>query len=356
MAEVDWSEPFHSEYRYMRVSRSSGAETARLAGFLDGGSIERNAGTQVKEKGSVVHSGPLDLGSDLVRVYLDATGMYTGWSVSVPLGTFLPSTISRDVDGAVSTCKVELTGRLGELAQDQFERPVSVPSGADPVAKAAEIARSAGLDVIADASTYRLSTAWTFGLDNEDGESKLDAVNDLLEIAGFSSATTDPMGRVLMRRYVPPGEREPVHFFREGRDARFLRPMTDERDASDVANVVVVVYSDQESTVVGTAVDSDPRSPYSTVSMGRRIVARYEYSDVATQQEADAKAAELLRTNRSVIRRVTFTHVYAPLTIGDVVSMDYATGGVRETLSIRTQSVDLAAGCPVKCEGRSYGR
>lgn len=356
MAEVDWSEPFHSEYRFMRVSRSSGAETARLAGFLDGGSIERNAGTQVKEKGSVVHSGPLDVGADLVRVYLDATGMYTGWSVSVPLGTFLPSTISRDVDGAVSTCKVELTGRLGELAQDQFERPVSVPSGADPVAKAAEIARSAGLDVIADASTYRLSTAWTFGLDNEDGESKLDAVNDLLEIAGFSSATTDPMGRVLMRRYVPPGEREPVHFFREGRDARFLRPMTDERDASDVANVVVVVYSDQESTVVGTAVDSDPRSPYSTVSMGRRIVARYEYSDVATQQEADAKAAELLRTNQSVIRRVTFTHVYAPLTIGDVVSMDYATGGVRETLSIRTQSVDLAAGCPVKCEGRSYGR
>ena len=137
---------------------------------------------------------------------------------------------------------------------------------------------------------------------------------------------------------------------------RFLRPMTDERDASDVANVVVVVYSDQESTVVGTAVDSDPRSPYSTVSMGRRIVARYEYSDVATQQEADAKAAELLRTNQSVIRRVTFTHVYAPLTIGDVVSMDYATGGVRETLSIRTQSVDLGAGCTVKCEGRSYGR
>lgn len=356
MAEVDWSEPFHSEYRFMRVSRSSGAETARLAGFLDGGSIERNADTQVKEKGSVIHSGALDVGADLVRVYLDATGMYTGWSVSVPLGTFLPSTISRDVDGAVSTCKVELTGRLGELAQDQFERPVSVPSGADPVAKAAEIARSAGLDVIADVSPYRLSTAWTFGLDNEDGDSKLDAVNDLLEIAGFSSAATDPMGRVLMRRYVPPGEREPVHTFREGRDARFLRSMTDERDASNVANVVVAVYSDQDTTVIGTAVDSDPRSPYSTTSMGRRIVARYEYSDAATQRQADAKAAELLKTNQSVIRRVTFTHTYAPLAVGDVVSMDYATGGVRESLAIRAQAIDLGAGCTVKCEGRSYGR
>lgn len=356
MAEVDWSEPFHSEYRFMRVSRSSGAETARLAGFLDGGSIERNADTQVKENGSVTHSGPLDLGADLVRVYLDATGMYTGWSASVPLGTFLPSTTSRDVEGAVSACKVDLTGRLGELAQDQFERPISIPAGSDPVAKAVEIARGAGLEVIADSSPYRLSTAWTFGLDNEDGESKLDAVNDLLEIAGFSSATTDPMGRVLMRRYAPPGEREPVHAFVEGKDARFLRTMTDERDVSRVANVVVVVYSDQESTVIGTAVDSDPRSPYSTTSMGRRIVARYEYNDAATQRQADAKAAELLKTNQSVIRRVTFTHAYAPLTVGDVVSMDYATGGVSESLAIRTQAIDLGAGCMVKCEGRSYGR
>lgn len=356
MADADWSEPFHSEYRYMRVSRATGAETARLAGFLDGGSIERNADTQVKEKGSVTHGGPLDLGADLVRVYLDATGMYTGWAASVPLGTFLASTTARDVEGAVSTCKVDLTGRLGELAQDQFERPVSIPAGSDPVAKAAEIARGAGLEVVADASAYRLSTAWTFGLGDDDGESKLDAVNDLLEIAGFSSAATDPMGRVLMRRYVPPGDREPVHAFREGRDARFLRSMADERDASKVANVVVVVYSDQESTVVGTAVDSDPTSPYSTASLGRRVVARYEYSDSATQRQADAKAAELLKTNQAPIRRVTFTHAYAPLSLGDVVSMDYETGGVRESLTIRTQALDLGGGCKVRCEGRGYGR
>lgn len=356
MADVDWSEPFHSEYRFMRVSRSSGAETARLAGFLDGGSIERNADIQVKEKGSVVHSGPLDFGADLVRVYLDASGMFTGWRASVPLGTFLAHVSSRDVEGAVSTCKVELSGRLSELSQDQFERPVSIPAGSDPVAEAAGIARASGLDVVADASDYRLSSTWTFGLDPQGGESKLDAVNDLLEIAGFSSASTDPMGRVLMRRYVSPGDRKPVHDFIEGRNARFLRSMTDECDASGVANVVIAVFSDQESAVTGVAVDSDPTSPYSTVAMGRRIVARYEYGDSATQERADAKAAELLKTNQSVIRRVTFTHAYAPLSIGDVVSMDYATGGVRELLAIRAQSISLGAGCLVKCEGRAYGR
>lgn len=356
MADVDWGEPFHSEYRYMRVSRATGSETARLPGFLDGGSIERNADTQVKEKGAVNHDGPLEIGADLVRVYLDATGLFTGWTASEPLGTFLASTASRDVRGAVSTCKVDLSGRLDELAKDQFECPISVPAGSDPVEKAVEIARGAGLDVLADPSSYRLSTAWTFGLDDAGGESKLDAVNDLLEIAGFSSAATDPMGRVVMRRYVSPNGRDSVHDFKEGADARFLRSMTDELDASDVANVVVAVFSDQDSTVIGTAVDSDPRSPYSTASIGRRLVARYEYNYAATQRQADAKAAELLKTNQSVIRRVTFVHAYTPLSVGDVVSMGYATGGVRESFAIRAQSISLGAGCLVKCEGRAYGR
>ena len=356
MADVDWAEPFRSEYRYMRVSRATGAETARLDGFLEGGAIERNADAQVKESGAVTHAGPFDIGADLVRVYLDAEGMFTGWRASVPLGTFMPSVTSREVDGAVSTCKVDLTGRLGELAQDQFEHPISVPSGSDPVGEAVEIARGAGLEVIADDSTYRLSSTWTFGVDAQDGETKLDAVNDLLDIAGFSSATTDPMGRVVMRRYVPPADRAPVHAFVEGRDARFLRAMTDERDTSSVANVVVAVFGDQDGTVTGVAVDSDPDSPFSTVSVGRRIVARYEYGDKVGEERADAKAAELLRENQSVIRRVTFTHTYAPISIGDVVTMDYATGGVRETLAVRTQAIKLAAGCPVECEGRSRGR
>ncbi|MFR3450391.1 MAG: hypothetical protein ACLTSX_00795 [Collinsella sp.] len=113
------------------------------------------------------------------------------------------------MEGAVSTCKVDLTGRSRRVGARPVRAPRVGAVGRRPVAKAAEIARSAGLDVIADASPYRLSTAWTFGLDNEDGDSKLDAVNDLLEIAGFSSAATDPMGRVLMRRYVPRASASP---------------------------------------------------------------------------------------------------------------------------------------------------
>lgn len=356
MADVDWSEPFHAEYRYMRVLRSTGAEAEKLEGFLDGGTIERNADVQIKEKGSVAHDGPLDIGSDLVRVYLDARGMFTGWEASEALGTFLASTTTMDVDGSVSTCGVSLTGRLSELEQDRFERPVTVPAGSNPVEKAVEIVRAAGLDVAADATDFKMRSDWTFGLGEDGGGTKLDAVNDLLREAGFSSAATDAMGRVQMRRYHAPGTREPVHAFVEGAGARFMREITDERDATGIANVVMTVYTDQETTTVGTAIDEDPESPYSTVSMGRRIVARYDYTNAATQERADAKAAELLKTNQSVIRRVTFTHAYVPVAVGDVVRLDYPGGGVRERLAVRTQSIELGAGCLVKCEGRSYGR
>ena len=354
----DWSEPFRADFRYMRVDRRTGNETAALGGFGSGGSIERNSDTETKESGSASYVGTLDVGADLVRVYMDATGLVSGDKRTVALGTFLPEVTSRDVDGPLSTSTVNLYGRLKELVDDGFEHPVTIAKGADPVAAAVEMAEGAGLTVLADTTGYRLSSAWTFGMGGSDdeGATKLSAINALLDVAGFASASTDAMGRVVMERYHEPTARQPTWGFTEGPSARFSRSATDERDASDVANVVKAVYTTSERTVIGSAEDTDPASPYSTVSLGRRIVKTYEYQDEVTQTEADAKAAELLRTQMSVVRRVTVEHVYCPATIGDVVDVEYPTGGIAGRFAVRKQQISLTAGCPVKSEVVSYDR
>lgn len=354
----DWSEPFRADYRYMRVDRRTGNETSVLGGFGSGGSIERNSDTETKESGSASYVGRLDVGADLVRVYMDATGLVSGDKRTVALGTFLPEVTSRDVDGPLSTSTVNLYGRLKELADDGFEHPVTVAAGADPVAAAVEMAEGAGLTVLADTTSYRLSSAWTFGMGGSDdeGTTKLSAINALLDVAGFASASTDATGRVVMERYREPSARQPTWSFIEGPAARFSKSATDERDASDVANVVKAVYTTSEKTVIGTAEDTDPSSPYSTASLGRRIVKTYEYQDEVTQGEANAKAAELLRTQMSVIRRVTVEHVYCPATIGDAVDVEYATGGIAGRFAVRKQQVSLTPGCPVKSEVVSYDR
>lgn len=205
---ADWLAEFDASYRFMRVDRATGAEVSELEGFEGGGSISRNLDTDVYESASATCEGGLDVGADLVRVYLDAD--FGGEVERVALGTFVPSVPKRDVSSEVDRASVSMQGRLSELAEDAFDAPFSLPAGSDPVAEAAAICRACGLAVSADVSAYRLSTAWTFGLsETSDGEggSKLRAVNALLGIAGFASAVTDPMGTVLMRRYAEPEAR-----------------------------------------------------------------------------------------------------------------------------------------------------
>ena len=363
---ADWTRRFDSSCRFMRVSRATGLEVGRLPGFQPGGSIVRNLDTELKESGSAGHVGALDVGSDLVRVWMDAA-FPDGSSESVALGTFLPSTSKRSYDGVASTSTVKLEGRLKELAQSDFPQPFMLPAGTDLVAYAAQIAEGAGLAVEADASPYRSTAPLYYGLQTGDNEadasgSKLAVVNDLLARAGFDSARTDPMGTVLMRRTLGIAERKPVWAFAEGRSARFLRGITDERDTSGVANVVYCVFTGAPSegaeqvTTVGYAVDDDPASPWGVQALGREVVARYDYQEYADQNAANAKAAEMLSSTRSVQRVVTVSHVYAPIALGDAVQVDYESGGVRETMGVRTMRMQLVDGCLTETEVRAYGR
>lgn len=371
MASCDWSRPFESSYLLVRVDRRTGAETEVLDNALPGGSVERNQDTTTFESASVDYAGSLDIGADLVRCYLVPTQGGAACD-RVPVGTWLPSTPSRTSDGRYSHGTAKMYGRLRELADDAFDSPVSLPAGTELLAWARETCEASGLAVVADASDAVLTQTWTLGTartgDADDCSTKLAAVNRALDLAGFDSARTDSMGRVVMRRSRDVDARAAVWAFEEGATARFLSEATEEFDKGGVANVVHADYSGrdaggEELTVRGIAIDSDPASPYSTTSMGRRIVASYSYDDLPEgstaaemQAAANAKAAELLATQRSVIRRVGFTHTYAPVTVGDVVTFDYPSAAISGAYAIRKQTISLGAGCQVTEEARRFER
>lgn len=366
---TDWSKPYEVSYRVMRVSRVTGLETGELRNVRAGGSITRDQDTDIKESGSLTVEGPVDLGTDRLRVWADCT-WHDGSGKSVALGTFLPNIPSRAVDGDQSSSQLDLYGLLQEMADDRFETPYQVRKGSNAVDAAAAIVRSCNLEVAAyDPGDYKLGADWVFAL-REDTErnrktgSKLDAVNDLLDLAGYSSARTDEYGRVVLAKYVEPAKRSPAYEFLEGATATFLTSMTDELDLRDVKNVITVIYADNDKEYVGTAVDDDPKSRYSTVSLGLRKAASYEYTSIPESVKTDeqgrklaqSKAEELLRTNQSVIHRVTFTHTYAPVNITDPIRLDYPTGNVSERLAVRMQEIQLEAGIPITCEARCYQR
>ena len=363
MADV-WDGRFRADYRVMRVSRETHEEIARVTN-VTGGSITRNQDTSTFESASLDYVGALETGTDWLRIYLDATDERTGEVTTVALGTFLPSTPTRDVDGRRQSGTADLYGRLRELSDDDFDTAVSVPAGTAAVAYAKSIALAAGFaadEVIADDSDYVTSTTWVFGA-GSDYDSKLDAINALLDAAGFNSAKTDPYGRLIFSRYVTPSARPVAREFVEGAGCKVLASLTDELDRLSVSNVVHVDYTTQEATYRGTAVDDDPMSEWSTVSVGRRIVKAYSYSELpegvdesAAQATANAKAAQLLAEDRSILRRLTFTTTYMPVGVGDAVRVELPTAGVSRTYVIRTQDIDLGAGCQTKHEARNFDK
>lgn len=360
---ADWTSPFEASYRVMRVSRATGLEVGQVAGVVSGGTIERNADTATKESGTLTAVGWEGVGPDLVRVWMDAT-FDDGSTESVALGTFLPSVSERSVGGASVTATVTLTGRLRELSDDMFGQAFSLPAGIVAVDYARQIGEGAGFEVIADESSYALSDRVYYGVSassdlGNQAETKLDVINDLLSRAGFSSASCDAMGRLVLSRYVEPADRAPAWSFVEGPSATFLRTVTDNRDSSGVANRVYAVYSgdsaDGSTGVVGAAEDTSG-GEWSIATVGRVIAHKESYSESATQEEADAKAAELLRTSQAVVRRLTISHVYAPVTIGDSIDFLYPSRGVSGRLGVRTQRITLGPGCLTETEGRSYER
>lgn len=358
-------------YRFVRVSRETGNEIGRVYA-LTGGTITRNDDTRIKESAEAELVGDYDFGPDLVRVYMDAEWP-DGTSAEVALGTFVPVVPSRSVTAGYSRYSLKMYGRLQELLDDKFAAPAHVEPGSNAVGVARSVCEAQGLTVVADPSDYVTTNARSYGVgarqnNSEVGDTKLDMVNDLLDLAGFRAATTDAMGRVVMRRYADPSEIAPSWSFAEGPQAKFESSMTEERDYTTAANHVVVRYGSlgddgTGDVVVGEAYDTDPASELSTVSRGRVITSSYEYDELPPgktaedmQSYADARAETLLATAQSVIRRVTMTHAYAPVGLNDVVSVDFPSGGVSGNFQVRTQTMRLAGGCPTECEARVFRR
>lgn len=360
-----------TRFRFAMVSRSTGFEVDSNVPVLSGGTITRNDDTRIKESAEVSLAKEYDFGPNFLRVFLDAE-WDDGAEVEVPLGTFIPVVPSRSIANNSSTYSVKLYGRLQELLDDSFSSPVMVPPGTNAVAYAASVCRGVGLDVIADSSDYETTNARMYGIgadqnNSEVGTTKLDCVNDLLSLAGFRAAMTDEMGRVLLKRYLDPSDMPTAWSFSEGPNAKFVGEFEEERDYTSAANHVIVRYgSFKDGTgkvIVGEAWDTDPASDLSTVSRGRTITSAYTYQDLPEGKTdadmtayANARAKTLLLTSQSIIKRETFTHVYAPVNINQAISIDFPSGGVVDRFQVRTQTIRLVGGCPIECEARKFKR
>ena len=337
-------------YRYVRVDRGTFTELSELDSFLDGGSIEENALTQIKATGGVPFMSVPDIGNDLLRVYADIAS--DGGQVSHPLGTFVVSTPSASLVGGISKGKADLYSVLQIPLEQAMAQPLTLMPGTALVAKAAALLQGLGLNVVADQSG-----AVTSGVRNyPSGTSYLEAVNDMLEAAGFSSAAVDAYGSVLLTRYADPASLSPAVVLRDGHDCTFAPEVRYEFDAFNVPNQVIARMSNDEVTMTAVATNSDPGNRYSTVSRGRIVTHVEEVSDIGSQPELQALAQRVLSDKTSAVESMEVRHLYVPFAIGSAVLLDYSEAGASFLGTSVKRTVRLSPGMPCTTRLRRFVR
>ena len=130
-----------------------------------------------------------------------------------------------------------------------------------------------------------------------------------------------------------------------------------DHDLYGIPNVVEVVYSSQggagggEDMLFSTVVNDDPNSPTSTVSRGRRIVYRDTnpaLSGNPFQSDLDEYAKRLLEELSTVEYKISYTHGYCPVRLGDCVRLNYNRAGLKDIKAkVVYQSIACTASCTV---------
>lgn len=333
---IDWTIPRLDAFRYYRVDYATRQELEELTTVRAGGQITRNVETTLKETGTIpVVGGASFLGDDMVRIYYNVTDD-DGNSDSFPLATMHAVRDQSDYSAAAQESQVRLYSGLLTLQDAVIKESFTLDATDVAVDEAVAICTTLGLPVVYTPSTRELQTDASWN----PGTKYLTIVNYLLDLAGYWSAGVDGWGRITMTPYQDPAERTPLWQFVSGENCIYLPKVAIEAKA-DIPNVCVLIASNPTGALVGTYTNSDPSSPYSTVSRGREIALVQTVTDAVDETELDARAQRRLIEATVGVEKVTINHAYAPVYPGDVVQFGWDTHGLSMKASIQAQTISL---------------
>ena len=161
----------------------------------------------------------------------------------------------------------------------------------------------------------------------------------------------DEMGRILYAPKQDTASLQPVWTYTDDNSSILLPDMDMDHDLYGIPNVVEVIYSEGSGHYYAKAVNDDPNSPTSTVSRGREIVYRETNPNLIgdpTRNQIDEHAKQLLRELSTLEYKVTYTHGYCPVRVGDCVRLNYSRAGLVDVKAkVVSQKIKCESGCQV---------
>lgn len=243
--------------------------------------IKRTAAFTIRERGGIDYLS--DRIQPWVRLHLPPYGE-KDW-VEWPQGVFLLTSTSRKSSSAgVITREVEGYDQLQVYADDLLVSRYSVAAGTVVTTAVRTLLQSVlippAINLTTHAGTVVAAKEW------EPGVSKLQMINDLLDMINYESLSFDETGTALVRPYRSPAERGEEYAYADD-DRGLMFPETEQTlDLWSVKNRWVLSVSEPDQpALVASYTNANPASPTSTVRRGRTL------TDFRTEQEAVSLAA-----------------------------------------------------------------
>ena len=285
------------------------------------------------------------VGEAYIRVYMIT--IQNGVREKFPLGTYLVQTPSSSFNGKVRNVSMDAYTPLLELKESPPPLGYSILKEENIMDSAYKLVRDkVRAPVVAAKSEEKLYSDFVSYVN----DTWMTFVRDLISNAKYVF-TLDEMGRILFSPKQDMASLQPVWTYNDDNSSILLPDIDMDHDIYGIPNVVEVVYSKGRDNYQSRVVNDDPNSPLSTISRGREIVHRVTDPDLIgdpTKNQIQEYAERLLRELSSVEYKVSYSHGYCPVRVGDCVRLNYKRAGIADIKAkVISQSIPCEPGCTV---------
>ena len=340
---IDWTKSMTQTFEFYVVDPLTWKDTTRLE-QIKACSISRDE--ELETLGSATIDSTEELDECYVRVYLVAG--QNGVTEKVALGTYLVQTPSISYDGKSNTISMDAYTPLIELKEGLPPLGYSILKDTNIMDVAYDICREhMRAPVVKTKNTKTLYSDFVSNIN----DTWTTFTQDLVANANHK-IDLDEIGRVIFAPIQDIASLQPRWIYDDGNSSILYPDITNQRDLYGIPNVVEVVYSTDSGSMFSRIVNSDANSPISTVNRGREIVYRDTNPSLygePTQEMLDDYAIQLLRNLSCLEHKITYTHGYCPVRVGDCVMLNYEKAGIRNVKAkVISQSIKCVTGCTVQ--------
>lgn len=334
---MNWANGFSAAYYAAIIDPRTWTETGRLE-IVDGNVKRESSDLRDSADFTAVE---YDGAERWVRLYLEAK--QAGDKVRTPLFTGLTASPTRNIDGNLSTSRVDCYSVLKPCADVLTQRGYYIPAALPLNNAVRRLLDTTPAPVEIEGDMPALESA----LISEDGETALSLVTKIIKAIDWTIQTTGD-GTIHIR----PRTTGYVARF-DAVDNDMIEPeITYTRDWYSLPNVFRAVSED----TAAVARDESTSSPLSIQNRGREIWAEEDSVDLAENESLAAFALRKLKELQNAATKISYNRRYDPdILPGDSVYLHYPNQGIDGAFTVSSQSITLDFGATTAEEVKTEG-